>query len=182
MKKSLLVLLFAVALVVPAVAENMWVGGSLGFNTTSPKEGKSTSSFSIQPEFGYNLNEKMGLGIDLGYGYEKAVDTLRTISVSPFVRYEMFKIGDFSFLAKGSIFYSNEKYDDADTKYTSYGIIIVPVVTYSINKTWSIDATIDFASISFEHRKCDDLNIEDNTFGIRGNNGNLASIGFSYHF
>lgn len=182
MKKSLLALLFAVALVVPAVAENMWVGGSLGFNTTSPKEGDSTSSFSIQPEFGYNLDEKMGIGIDLGYGYEKNDDTVTTISVSPFIRYEMFKIGDFSFLAKGSIFYNSEKYDDADIQYTSYGIRIVPVVTYSINKTWSIDAILDFASISFENRKCDDLDIENNTFGIRGNSGNLASIGFSYHF
>ena len=94
----------------------------------------------------------------------------------------MFKIGDFSFLAKGSIFYSSEKNDDADTQYTSYGIGIVPVVTYSINERWSIEAILDFASISFENRKCDDLNIENNTFGIRGNNGNLASIGFSYHF
>lgn len=199
MKKSLLALLFAVALVVPAVAENMWVGGSLGFNTTSPKKGDSISSFSIQPEFGYNLNEKMGLGIDLGYAYQEGVtnfagndipaafspDKVTTISISPFIRYEMFKIGDFAFLAKGSIYYESSKLKESDVSFTTYGIQVVPVVTYSINKTWSIDAILDFASISFESIKCDDsakLDMENTNFGFKGNSGNLVSIGFSYHF
>ena len=35
MKKSLLALLFAVALVVPALAENMWIGGSIGYENNN---------------------------------------------------------------------------------------------------------------------------------------------------
>ena len=89
MKKSLLALLFAVALVVPAVAENMWVGGSLGFNTTSPKEGDSTSAYYIEPEFGYNVDEKLDIGIDLGYryaesAYEDYIEKEKTITIKPF--------------------------------------------------------------------------------------------------
>ena len=52
MKKSLLALLFAAALAVPALAENMWIGGNLGYQNTSPKDGDSESSYYIQPEFG----------------------------------------------------------------------------------------------------------------------------------
>ena len=105
MKKSLLALLFAVALAVPALAENMWIGGSLGYSNTSPKEGDSTSAYYIEPEFGYNVDEKLDIGIDLGYAYDEAgfvdligvADKTTTIGIAPFVRYKMFEIGDFAF-------------------------------------------------------------------------------------
>ena len=47
MKKSLLALLFAVALAVPALAENMWVGGSLGYSNASTKGSTSDYGGSI---------------------------------------------------------------------------------------------------------------------------------------
>ena len=190
MKKSLLALLFAVALAVPALAENMWIGGSLGYSNTSPKEGDSTSAYYIEPEFGYNVDEKLDIGIDLGYAYDEAgfvdligvADKTTTIGIAPFVRYKMFEIGDFAFLAKGSIFYESSKLDEADVDVTSYGLKIAPVVTYSINETWSIGATLDFATLSFSNSKCDDADAEVTEFGFKANNGDLFSIGFSYHF
>ncbi len=198
MKKSLLALLFAVALAVPALAENMWIGGNFGYENTSPKNGDSTSSYYIAPEFGYSLDEKMDIGIDLGYAYEEGVtemagelipikggDKVTTIGISPFIRYKMFEIGDFAFLAKGSIFYESAKLDEADLSFTSYGIRIVPVVTYSINETWSIGATLDFAEIAFETIKSDDsdkADVENTTFGFKGNSGSIIGVNFSYHF
>ncbi len=198
MKKSLLALLFAVALAVPALAENMWIGGNFSYSNTSPKNGDSTSSYSIAPEFGYSLDEKMDIGIDLSYAYEEGVtemagevipveggDKVTTIGIAPFIRYKMFEIGDFAFLAKGSIFYESAKLDEADVSFTSYGIAIVPVVTYSINETWSIGCTLDFAAIAFENIKCDDTDkadIENTTFGFRANNGSVIGVNFSYHF
>ena len=196
MKKSLLALLFAVALAVPALAENMWVGGNLSYSNTSPKEGDSKTSFSIAPEFGYNLNESWDIGIDLGYASEEGVtkfaerdlpapDKLKTIGIAPFARFKMFEIGDFAFLAKGSIFYESSKFDEADVSFTSYGIRIVPVVTYSINETWSIGCTLDFATIAFETLKSDDTDkadIEDKTFGFKANSGSVIGVNFSYHF
>ena len=196
MKKSLLAVLFAVALVVPAVAENMWIGGSLGFGTSNPKDGDSTSNYYIEPEFGYSVDEKLDIGIDLEYKYDEEgavfddginppvnyVEKTTTFGIAPFVRYKMFSIGSFDFLAKGSIFYENSKIDKADLKYTTYGIAVVPVVTYSINETWSIGATLDFARIAFENEKCDDNDYENTSFGFDANDGELFSIGFSYHF
>ena len=190
MKKSLLAMLFAVALVVPAVAENMWIGGSIGYGNNSPKSGDSTTSYYIEPEFGYSLDEKMDIGIDLGYscdenGYSElllTVDKITTTNIAPFVRYKMFSIGSVDFLAKGSIFYATSKLDAADVSVTSYGLRIVPIVSYSINETWSIGATLDFAQIAFENQKCDDADAENTYFGFDANSGSLFSIGFSYHF
>ena len=198
MKKSLLALLFAVALAVPALAENMWIGGNLSYSNTSPKNGDSTSSYSIEPEFGYSLDESWDIGIDLGYAYEEGVtefagmpipleggDKITTIGIAPFARFKMFEIGDFAFLAKGSIFYESSKLDEADLSFTSYGISIVPVVTYSINETWSIGATLDFAAIAFETVKSDDTDkadIENTTFGFKANSGSIIGVNFSYHF
>ena len=195
MKKSLLALLFAVALAVPAMAENMWVGGDFSYNNTSPKNGDSVSSFSIEPEFGYSVDDTWDIGIDLGYSSEEEiveptgepsyVEKTKTLGIAPFVRYKMFEIGDFSFLAKGSIFYASSKLDNADLSFTSYGIRVVPVVTYSINETWSIGATLDFAEIAFETVKSDDsdkADVEDTTFGFKGNSGSIIGVNFSYHF
>ena len=190
MKKSLLALLFAVALAVPALAENMWIGGSIGYHNDSPKDGDSVSSYYIAPEFGYSLDEKMDIGIDIAYGYDEAgttkffsgTDKVTSLGIAPFIRYKMFEIGDFAFLAKGSIFYESDKFDAADTSITSYGLRIVPVVTYSINETWSIGATLDFAKIAFEKEKWDDGDAENTSFGFDANNGDLFSVNFSYHF
>ena len=62
-------MLLAVALVAPIVAaeKSMWIGGSLGYEKTSPKDGSSDITWSIAPEFGYNLNENWDIGIDLAY-------------------------------------------------------------------------------------------------------------------
>ena len=78
MKKSLLALLFAVALAVPAMAENMWVGGNLSYQSITEKDGdpntpEDFNSFTIAPEFGYSLNEKWDIGIDLSYTTGKGV-------------------------------------------------------------------------------------------------------------
>ncbi len=190
MKKSLLALLFAVALAVPALAENMWIGGSFGYSNTDVKDGDSETAYYIEPEFGISLDEKLDLGIDLGYGYAENAwseiiqvnDKVTTFNVAPFVRYKMFEIGDFAFLAKGSIFYESAKLDDADVTVDSYGLKIVPVVTYSINETWSIGATLDFAELSFEKSKCDDADAEVTEFGFKGNSGSIIGVNFSYHF
>lgn len=196
MKKSLLAMLFAVALVVPAVAENMWIGGSLGYENVSMTNGPKDSSvsWSISPEFGYNINENWDIGIDLSYSSTENSGEFRKLSVgdskvtaveiAPFARYKLFSIGSFDVLAKGKIFFVSAKADDADATIDGYGIAIAPVVTYSINETWSIGCTLNFAELGYAHVK-GDKNLGDqeaNVFGFNANNGSIISVGFSYHF
>ena len=206
MKKSLLALLFAVALAVPALAENMWVGGSLGYSNASTKGSSGDySSFTIAPEFGVSLDEAWDIGLDLSYTSGKnAVETYipyvpvahkgletTTYGIAPFARYHVAKVAGVDVMIKGSLFYNSatikeDGYDDATVK--SYGIAIAPVISYSINERWSIGATLDFLSLGYSHGSSSDLkdasgdDYSHDEFGFNVNDGSLVSIGFSYHF
>ncbi len=190
MKKSLLAMLFAVALAVPAMAEGMWLGGSLSYENTNVKDGVSVTEWEIAPEFGMNLNEKWDLGLAISYGYGQQAETVEGVlndvtkmGIAPFVRYKLMEIGSFNFYAKGSIFYTNSKYGQSDFKVDSYGIAIAPVVEYMINDSWSISAILNFAEISYQHDKSDAAgDPESDTFGFNVNDGSIFSVGVAYHF
>lgn len=205
MKKSLLALLFAVALAVPAMAENMWVGGSLGYENNSGGD-YDANSFTIAPEFGYSLSDKWDIGLDLSYTSGKNdVDVYWGISdvyesyerstygIAPFARYHIGKVAGVDVMLKGSLFYNSttiKDFDpaDGDATVNSYGIAIAPVISYSINEKWSIGATLDFLSLGYSHSSSSDLKNDSgddysrDEFGFNLNDGSLISIGFSYHF
>jgi len=207
MKKSLLALVFAVALVVPALAENMWVGGDFSYGSDNFKfeeYSQSATSWSIEPEFGYSLNEKWDIGLDLAYiskqgvtdlfGYDitknfnTTLDT-KEFGIAPFARYHVAQIAGIDIMFKGSVFYAKGDAKDnrwgEEIKYSAYGVKIAPVISYSINETWSIGATLDFAELSYTHAEIDDdseITPKADQFGFDLNNGSLISIGFSYHF
>lgn len=80
------VVLFAVAaFAAVAMSAQVYLGGSLGFSSSSLKiadgaDKLSGSSFQIRPEVGYKLDDKMALGIELGY--TQGVPTFGNISYS----------------------------------------------------------------------------------------------------
>ncbi len=208
MKKSLLALIFAVALVVPAMAENMWVGGSFGYSSNNSEwaidggYNESYTSWSIEPEFGYSLDDKWDIGLDLAYASKQGADEIcgvkipfaydvmietTEMGVAPFARYHVAKIVGVDVILKGSAFYVSGEAKDSYGKcdYSAYGVSIAPVISYSINETWSINATLNFAELSFTHVEVDQYDgdkIKDDNFGFNLNDGSLINIGFSYHF
>ena len=211
MKKSLLALLFAVALAVPALAENMWVGGSFGYNSGNSKieypggeDTMSSTSWSIEPEFGYSLNDKWDIGLDLAYSSKQEVTELfgfnlremmipvdtKEWGIAPFARYHVAKIAGVDVMLKGSIVYVSGEAKDIGgygdkADYKAYGISIAPIISYSINETWSISAELNFAELSYIHAEFDDgsdFTPKSDQFGFDLNDGSLISIGFSYHF
>ena len=65
--------IFAVALVAMmtmTVNAQVYVGGGVGFQTTS-QDGNSETFFKLVPEIGYNLDENWAVGIAVGYGEHK---------------------------------------------------------------------------------------------------------------
>ena len=215
MKKSLLAMLLAVALVAPVFAaeKNMWVGGSLGYSNVSAKAAPDTgdadgSEFTIAPEFGYSINEKWDIGLDISYTKTKnrilTTDDINklipavnessdsdTIGIAPFARYHIAKVAGIDVMLKGSLFYNTSTINNLwseDVKVNSYGIAIAPVVSYSINDTWSIGATLNFLELGFAQYSSSDLKnsagdeYSCSKFGFNLNDGSLISIGFSYHF
>lgn len=205
MKKSLLALLFAVALAVPALAENMWIGGNLSYQSSSLKGGSKdvdANMFTIQPEFGYNLNEKWDIGLDLSYSSGKGTigeqfgielptakepNSISKFGIAPFARYHVMQIGDFDVMLKGSLFYSKAEIENVEgsdkTKMTGYGIAIAPVISYSINETWSIGCTLNFLELAYAHYSDDDnSDYKVDNFGFNLNDGSIIGVNFSYHF
>ena len=210
MKKSLLALIFAAALAVPAMAENMWVGGSFGYSADNyavtyegeDYEKQSTTSWSIEPEFGYSLNEKWDIGLDLEYSSAQGLDGMfgedwhnppfsinkTETGIAPFARYHVAQIAGIDIILKGSVFYASGEYkyyygEEYSCKYNEYGLKVAPVISYSINETWSIGATLNFAELAFVHTESDDYyDYKSDKFGFNLNDGSLISVGFSYHF
>lgn len=67
MKKILVLLVVLLACVTTACAQ-FYVGGTLGFTSTKV-EGQSGTSYKIIPDFGYQLNDNMSAGIQIGYSH-----------------------------------------------------------------------------------------------------------------
>lgn len=137
MKKSLF-LLAMLALSTLGVNAQVFVGGSFGFTSSklSSDNGadKDGSSFQILPEIGYQMDENLSIGIQLGYAHGYAAfgslsttDFMNTatnfismaadiseddmkmnsISFAPFIRYNVLEMGPAKIFVEGSVRYSN---------------------------------------------------------------------------
>lgn len=96
MKKLFLSLALVCGIAVTANAQ-WWVGGTASFMTEKTEKENAVQSYTFRPEVGYQLNDKWGLGVSLGYSYAKAgstkgfVDGLdvnsEAYTINPFARY-----------------------------------------------------------------------------------------------
>lgn len=107
---------------------SMWVGGSLGGQYVDGAGDLENKAFNIGPEFGYILSDKLGVGIELNFGYANTTNSYssiqmvndtyyysatltkainRNITINPFIRYSYLKISMASFFADGGLFYSH---------------------------------------------------------------------------
>ncbi len=148
MKKILLMAAFAVA-TLSANAQS-YVGGTLGFSTSKDKTAgeKTTTSFVVAPEIGTSLNDKWGIGIALGVGYNKqklehagvSAETNSTIiNVSPYARYQAIKWGRANIFVDGGILFGMEKAKDMKAA-LDLGLFVTPGVAFNLNEKWSIVA------------------------------------------
>ena len=106
-------LFLAAAMMVASLAASaqVYVGGSLGFQSIKPYDGAETSTtFSIMPEIGYNLDDNWAVGIQLGYtssnadsDFEKTDFTKAIINLNPYARYTFAKTGIASFFVDGGL-------------------------------------------------------------------------------
>lgn len=91
-----------VAMMSFAASAQVWMGGSLGLDFTTPKGGKTITSFSIAPEVGYTLNDKWDIAIALNESFVAYDDVFaNSISVEPYARFTFAKAGIASFFVDG---------------------------------------------------------------------------------
>lgn len=199
MKKIILMAAFAVASV--AASAQVYVGGSLGFESRNAGEGKKASmAFSIAPEVGYKLSDNLAVGIQLGYsatndknradvqesGIEKMAGdkgekTYGIFNVAPYVRYTFAQTGAASFFVDGGVYASFLTGGDDSYKGTVFGVGVRPGVKFAASEKVDVVAKLGYLGWKGGNKDAQGNGYAKSAFGINANNTNLE-LGILYNF
>lgn len=137
-----------------------YIGGTIGFTSssdkTTPGQEKTATGFTIAPEFGMKLDDKLGWGIQVGFGTTKnkteyvgtmagtpSVEfTQSTIEVSPYLRYQIVQWGKANFFVDGGIDLGFTSQKDMKSG-MNLGLFASPGVAYNVSDNWSLVARIN---------------------------------------
>ncbi len=184
MKKIMMTL--AAVCVAATMNAQAYLGGSVGFQTTS-QDGNSETFFTILPEIGYNLNENWAVGIAVGYGQSKTTlkedgvsvsAKVKAFKVSPYARYTFVKFDKVNLFLDGGVEY--ERTNFAGTKTNAFGVGIKPGIAVNLNDKLSFVAHAGFLGYQYEKVDVDGAKAA-NTFGASVDGNNL-SFGVYYNF
>ncbi len=181
----------------------IFVGGSVGFNTTGGKiENGNTSvdkvtltSFSLAPKAGIFLSEKLAVGAILGFnlqsektpGTPEEIDRTTTFGLTPFARYYAFSLNKLSVFAQGNLGFSygveKNKVGSTTTtgpKTTTIGISAFPGISYKLTEKVELEAVIGGLNLNFNRVSVKNNNTTNitNTFGVGANLDAIATTGF----
>ena len=180
--------IFAVALVAMmtmTVNAQVYVGGGVGFQTTS-QDGNSETFFKLVPEIGYNLDENWAVGIAVGYGEHKTTlksgnlkttAKVKAFEIAPYARYTFAKFDKVNLFVDGTVDYLHT--DNAGDKNNTFSIGLKPGVAVNLNDKLSFVAHAGFLGYQNDKVKGDDKST--NTFGLNLDGSNL-SFGVYYNF
>ena len=164
MKKILMTLVAAFVSV--SMSAQYYVGGGVGFRTgTTTNEvttaGIKTSTdlknngFSIVPEIGMKLDDKMAIGVALGYANSKSESNPTTtykineFEIAPYFRYTLATWGNLSLFtdAQFRVLTGKETTEttgaaDVETKLNEWGIFIIPGISYQLNDKFNFVAKL----------------------------------------
>ena len=156
--KKIMMTLAAVAVAATMNAQ-MYIGGGINFinstNKTNPAAESTRTAFAIAPEFGYKLDDKLGVGIVLGFGTGKnkienttvnhnvSTETKSTtFSVKPYLRYQALTAGNFNVFVDGGLGFSTTSSDNMKAA-MDFALFVTPGIAYNVNEKWSIVAKLD---------------------------------------
>ena len=215
------VLLIAVGLVLGAGAfaqegesagNKMWIGGTVGFGSSNNADGNDntndvkTSGWEFGPTFGFMLNDKMAVGINLMVDGKtttknnKDADETKVsgYNFEPFFRYYFAGTGNFKFYGDATVNFGGGKTtwsdntgsDPVDSKYSKFGVGLHPGVQYWFTDDWSMASTIGLVGFSQMSTKRNVINDKGNKVEVTdkvsdfGLIGDFSSLKFSffYHF
>lgn len=150
MKKIVLTMIAAFAAISMNAQSQMYVGGSLGYQSTAYDGTSTGSSLSFVPEFGVQLDEKWGVGVELGYttSTTKGTPDLTSskFSFAPYARFTALNFGPVSVFADGQFTYYTGNNEAAvagaavDNKYNGWGIAIKPGIAYNVTDNFAFVA------------------------------------------
>lgn len=168
-------LLLVVAVIMAALsvqAQEMYLGGgiSLWRNTS-----KDVTSFSITPDFGYNLNETWAVGGELEYSHESGDAKSNTFAIAPYARYSFYEnkiVRLFVDMGLGFSTYKQKHHDAVN----GFEIGLKPGLAIKLNDSFSFITKVGFAGYRNDYRG----EMEEG-FGVDVDGENI-SIGIDYEF
>ncbi len=174
MKK--LFMIAAMAVMSLTASAQVWVGGSLGFNTTKVDGADSgTTNFSIAPEVGYSLGEKWDVALKLGYAFNDAANT-NSFEITPYVRYTFCKAGNFSVFCDGGISYATTHTQGVEDNANVFAVGFNPGIGYAVSDKVTLVAHI--GDLSYAHGWQGDGKVNSFNFDITNNISFGAYVSF----
>ena len=178
-------LAFAAAAVVAlgAAAQNMYIGGSVGFQQTKQADDKTTTIDSM-PEIGYNLSDSWAIGTTAGVDYSKTGDRKFTlVAFTPYARYTFLRSGIVSVFCDGGVdlgFGKASVGGESSKTAVAYGIGIKPGLSLTVNDKFGFVAHVGFFGYNGANKAAKDGGYP--TVAGFNLNGNDLSVGFYYNF
>ena len=173
MKKVIIACVVMIATVLAGNAQ-VFVGGGLGFDFEGGKSSyggtstdlPKTTTIGFMPKVGYYLNDDFAIGLEAGFfnstekktsGSQDVKNSLTGWGVGAFARYNLVGTDKLSLLLEGAISVGGmkNKYTYGSTTsngdpLTTFGIGVLPVISYSLTDRLSIEASCDFLRFGFQ--------------------------------
>ncbi len=198
-------------------ANAQWVvGGQIGFNHFGLHDdnytigSNATTDITILPKVGYQLNDKMQIGIQFGLdytynrNYANSDDTYgsnwqSSIAIAPYFRYNLMQWRNFTLFCEAQLglgfTLESHNYNtvtdnttDNGDNFTTVALSVIPGLNYSLSDKVSMDVYFNLARLACNWVLSDgfdvhsyDLGVNMNAQDLNAHLGNFA-IGFNYHF
>lgn len=173
----------------------MWIGGTVGLWSSKVDGGDNQLSFKVLPEFGYAINDNIGVGISLGGGHthiggedwvslnfkgsESGSNSVNYYRVNPFIRYAFLKGNLGALFFDGGVGYEHTKVCNSgdNGKFDGIDVGLKPGVAFNVSDKVSLVGKFGF--IGYEHVKSGEY--KRNSFGFDFDMDNIE-IGMSMKF
>lgn len=183
--------IFTLALLMAAAtgiaSAQVWVGGSINISDSEAESNDNkniSKQISFQPTVGYDLNEKLSVGVSLSYSHNSMSTNhnnitlnhnINNFSIRPFVRYHYMEWGKLRAFVDGGVGYSLSNVCNDDNDYQSLSVFIQPGFSYDLNDRFSIETS--FGNLSYTHTWYDSY-VFDSANSLNLSLTNSIAIGF----
>lgn len=174
--KKVLMLVVVIMATLSVSAQDLYLGGGVSLWRN---DDANTTSFSITPEIGVNLNSKWAIGGELGFAHAKySKDDLTVKStgfaIAPYARYSFYENKVVRLFVDMGMGFSTVKVKDGDSV-NGFEIGLKPGLAIKLNNKFSLVSKLGFAGYRDDYYK------GDNGFGVTFDSENI-SLGVLYSF
>ena len=139
-------------------AQKWTIDGNINFffaNWETSNSSGDSSELSLNVKAGYYITDVMNVGLRAGFSYYKDNDGRTSITIGPYLKYDLFKFEKVYFAVTGGVFYT--RYNESYSWNTTYSrndanrflISIAPSFTYMISR--NIEVYWEFARLNFSY-------------------------------